>query len=86
MRKVFVRRGVMAASRKGKAWRRRPRAREGVEYEQSPKRGHVPGGPWGALRAAPPTVSAPPPGAKLINGYEAHQGTAGHLDPRPEVL
>src|SRR5262249_14243671 len=43
-RKVFVRRGVIAASRKEKGERRRPQAREGVECEQSPKRGHRPNG------------------------------------------
>ena len=42
--------------------------------------------PRWALGAAPPTVSTPPPGAKLISGHEAHQGAAGHLDPRPELL
>src|SRR5262249_2844785 len=37
-------------------------------------------------RAAPPTVSAPPPGATRSNGHAAHQRTAGHLDPRPGAL
>ncbi len=84
-RKVFVRRGVIAASRKGKGrdgGRRRGRAR---------KRNSLPNGDTHPAarrshRATPPTMSTSPPGAKLINGPAAHPGRAGHLDPRPWVL
>ena len=66
MRKFFVRRGVMAASKEEKEERATKAASAGVvKREQSPKRGHE----------SAPMESKPSPEAKLTRGHESTKDT-----------